>query len=143
MEALAAIGLVSSIVQFVDFAAKLANGTRQIYQSGAVATDENADLEVCASELDGLCSRIHHQAQSSAKCADKNSLCLLATQCQTISTELAVLLRRVKAKNSASKWSCFVSALKTQLTRDERESLSRRLEYCRAQLNVQLSHLAK
>lgn len=143
MEALAAIGLIASIVQFVDFAGKIANGTRQIYQSGTVATDENADLELCASELDELCSRIHDQAQSSAKSADQSSLCLLATQCQSISTELSVLLRRTRAKNPTSKWGCFVSALRTQLTKSERECLARRLEYCRSQLNVQLSHLGK
>lgn len=143
MEALAAINLASSIVQFVDFATKLTKGTRQIYQSGAGAAGETADLEVCAAELDALCSRLQCEPAPSTRNADDEALVLLASQCQSIATELATLLRKIKAKNPDSRRSCFVSALRTQLSSGEREGLSRRLSECRAQLNIQLSHLAK
>jgi hypothetical protein len=58
MDPITALGLAAAVVQFVDFATKLTNGTRQVYVSGSGATAGNADLELCASELEKLCVRL-------------------------------------------------------------------------------------
>jgi hypothetical protein len=60
LEALAAIGLVSSIVQFVDFASELLSKTNELRQSTNGADAENANLETTSQVLrrlsEGLCT---------------------------------------------------------------------------------------
>lgn len=143
MDPLSAIGLASSIVQFVDFATKLAYGARQIYVSGAGSTAENADVELCASELESLCTRLNSSTSPTPWSSDDEALCRLAGRCRAISNDLSTLLRKIKARNPESKWNCFVSAIKSQLHKAERDGLLRRLSECRAQLDIQLSRLAR
>ena len=142
MDPLSANGLASAIVQFVDYATKLAQGTRQIYVAGTSATDANADVELCASELENLCVRLNPTGLSSLN-PDDEALCRLADRCKAISNNLSTLLRSIKAKNSDSRWHCFVSAVKTQLKKRQRDEMLEQLSQCRAQLDLQLGCLSR
>jgi hypothetical protein len=143
MEPLSALSLATSIVQFVDFATKIVHGTRQIYQSGTGAAAENADIELCASELQSLCTRLDVSRLPHQRSADDDALCRIAGRCVSISKELSSLLEKIKAKNTDSKWQCMVSAVRTQLKKNERDEILARLSQCRAQLDSQLSRLAQ
>ena len=52
MEALAAVGLASSIVQFVDFATKIISKGYQYQKSVDGVLDENVELQAIADSLD-------------------------------------------------------------------------------------------
>lgn len=143
MEPLSALGLATSIVQFVDFATKIVHGARQIYQTGAGAATENADIELCATELHNLCSRIETSKIPHPRSADEDALCRIAERCVSISNELSSLLRKVKAKDPNSKWQCMVSSVKTQLKKSERDEILARLSQCRAQLDAQLHRFSQ
>lgn len=143
MDPLSALNLAASIIQFVDFATKIVHGARQIYQTGAGAAAENADIELCASELHNLCLRLDISKLPHPRSADDDALCRLADRCVSVSNELSSLLRKIKAKNPDSKWQCMISAVKTQLKKNERDEILARLTQCRAQLDSQLSRLAK
>lgn len=143
MDPLSALSLATSIVQFVDFATKIVHGAHQIYQTGESAAAENADIELCATELHNLCSRLEVSKLPHPRSADDDALCRIADRCVKISGELSTLLGKVKARNPESKWQCMVSAVKTQLKKGERDEIFVRLSQCRAQLDMQLSRLAQ
>jgi len=143
MDPFSALSLATSIVQFVDFATKIVHGAHQIYQTGAGAAAENADIELCASELHNLCTRLDVSKLPHPRSADDDALCRIADRCVSISKELSSLLGKIKAKNPDSKWQCMISAAKTQLKKDERDEILARLSQCRAQLDSQLSRLAQ
>jgi len=52
MDPLAALGLASNMVQFVDYSIKLIQGVREIHDSGD--TKENKSLETVTSEMKRL-----------------------------------------------------------------------------------------
>ena len=137
MDPVSAIGLVAAICQFVDFAAKIVHGARQVYTSDAMMAASDADSLVCASELDALSTRLNPPGLL-AQDPDDEALFRLASRCRVISSELSALLRTTRAKEPDSKWHSFVSSLKSQLKKSERDDLLRRLADCRAQLNLQL-----
>ncbi|PPJ58643.1 hypothetical protein CBER1_03547 [Cercospora berteroae] len=137
MDPVSAIGLVAAICQFVDFAAKIVHGARQVYTSDAMMAASDADSLVCASELDALSTRLNPPGLL-AQSPDDEALFRLANRCRVISSELSALLRTTRAKEPDSKWHSFVSSLKSQLKKSERDDLLRRLADCRAQLNLQL-----
>ncbi|GIZ46684.1 hypothetical protein CKM354_000980200 [Cercospora kikuchii] len=137
MDPVSAIGLVAAICQFVDFAAKIVHGARQVYTSDAMMAASDADSLVCASELDALSIRLNPPGLL-AQNPDDEALFRLANRCRVISSELSALLRITRAKEPDSKWHSFVSSLKSHLKKSERDDLLRRLADCRAQLNLQL-----
>jgi len=143
MDPLSALSLATSIVQFIDFATKIVHGARQIYETGACSVAENADIELCASELQDLCVRLDTSKLPSPRTADDDSLYRLANRCITVSNELLTLLRKIKLKDATSKWQCMVSAVKTQVKKSERDEILSRLSQCRAQLDMHLGRLAK
>ncbi|KAL1595199.1 hypothetical protein SLS60_009887 [Paraconiothyrium brasiliense] len=143
MDPFSALSVATSVIQFLDFATKIVHGTRQIYQTGTGAAAENADIELCASELHNLCTRLETSNLPHPRSADDDALCRIANRCVSISKELSSLLEKIKGKNPDSKWQCMISAVKTQLKKNERDDILARLSQCRAQLDSQLSRLAQ
>ncbi|KAF2008561.1 hypothetical protein BU24DRAFT_456109 [Aaosphaeria arxii CBS 175.79] len=141
MDPFTALTLATSIVQFVDFATKIVHGTRQIYQTGEGVAEENADIELCASELHNLCTCLDVLKLPSPRSADDDTLCRIADRCISVSIELSSLLEKVKAKDPHSKWQCMVSTVKTQLKKSERDEILARLSQFMAELDSQLSRL--
>jgi hypothetical protein len=72
MDPLTAIGLASSIVQFVDYTTKLIQGAKEIYISVSGTTEENKSLETITKEMEGLSSRLYTPI-SSQESEDENS----------------------------------------------------------------------
>ncbi|KAL8720956.1 MAG: hypothetical protein Q9181_007810 [Wetmoreana brouardii] len=54
MESLAALGLASNILQFLDFGGKLISGTLELYHTVDGATSSNSVLEHLSKDLDHL-----------------------------------------------------------------------------------------
>ncbi|KAF8862128.1 hypothetical protein BDZ45DRAFT_225028 [Acephala macrosclerotiorum] len=93
MDALAAVGLVGNIVQFIDFAGKLVSKTREGYCSADGALVENADLETATVDLLALIDKVPY---SDTECgASFNSLCL---SCTNIASELLAALDKLKVQ---------------------------------------------
>ncbi|KAF2688474.1 WD40 repeat-like protein [Lentithecium fluviatile CBS 122367] len=142
MDPVSAVSLAAAIFQFVDFASKIVYGTRQIYGAGAGAVAENADVELCTIQLRDFCTKVQSTPRpSSFDDEDEAALYRLADRCVSISNDLLLLLGRVKAKDPSSKWHCMVAAVKSQLSKSERDGLIARLSYCRSQLDTQLCRL--
>lgn len=142
MDPVSALGLAAAIVQLLDFAGKVTNGARQIYISGADAPAVDADVGTCALELDALCNRLK-TSHLVPQTPDDKALCRLASRCSAISKELSDFLKSIKAKNPDKRWQCFLSSVKSQLRKSQRDDLLTRLSECRAQLTIQLSRLIR
>jgi hypothetical protein len=74
---------------------------------------------------------------------EEKDLCNLATECESLAKRILELLEKLKPKNRKSKRAAMVAGLKTKWYEGERRKLEEQLNYCRAQLAVQLSYLTR
>lgn len=140
MDPLTAIGLASSIVQFVDYGTKLIGGAREIYYSTTGTTAENATLETVVKEIQFWSVRLR-TPPSSVLSREEKGICTLAAECQQISQEILDLIHRIKLKRDKSRIDAFIAALKEKQHEKEKAELQGRLEKCRNQLAVQVEAL--
>jgi hypothetical protein len=99
IEALAAVGLASSIVQFVDFGTKLLSNGRELYKSAEGVLQENV-------ELGKITESIKSTAQSIANNAigvNDTELREMAGACKTLADELLTVLNSLKIDNTKNR----------------------------------------
>ncbi|OAL44761.1 hypothetical protein IQ07DRAFT_648965 [Pyrenochaeta sp. DS3sAY3a] len=142
-EALATIGLVGNIVQFVDFSFKLFGTASSIRDSISGSSQHIQDVEEVAEEIHKWCSKI---VPLQLRCSNglilqNKSLIELAGKCQDIATEILSAVSVWKANNPKSKWDCFKSAMTTMWNESRINEMKARLESCRVQLVLELSRL--
>lgn len=142
MDPLTAIGLVSNILSFIDFSARLLKGAKEVYDSQHGVLEENRNRETIVREMQRMSTRML-VSESSEKANDDSTLGILAAECRGLSTELISLLEKIKPDDSGSKAQSFLSAMRNRVYNSERESLEARLNDCRAQLHLELSHLTR
>jgi hypothetical protein len=142
MDPLTAIGLVSNILSFIDFSARLLKGAKEVHDSRHGVLEENRNRETIMREMQRMSSRML-VSRSPEKTADDASLCILASECCQLSTQLISLLEKIKPDDSGSKTQSLLSAIRNKVYDSERESLEARLSDCRAQLHLELSNLTR
>lgn len=141
MDALSAIGLVSNIVQLVDFSSRIIHGAYEIYVSSTGATEENHSLEATIKEMKNFSVKL---AQKDAlKSGEERAVGRLADECRILSTQILELLEKVKPKDVSSKRQSLWAALKNKYHEKEKIELERRLDGCRSQLELQLGFLTR
>lgn len=145
MEALAAVGLASSIVQFVDFATKIISKGYQYQKSVDGVLDENVELQAIADNLDQLSKGLITSKEKTSPSArrKKNSkeneaLKAVAIECQKIAKDLSTAVDRLKITGKRTKWKSFRQALKSQWKKEKIEATMRRLRLAREDLIVHL-----
>ncbi|KAH7308643.1 hypothetical protein B0I35DRAFT_99228 [Stachybotrys elegans] len=138
MEAFAALGLASNIVQFIDFSCKLFSTAQEIHSSASGSSTRIADASTIASTLNNLSKRLLERPAligSAGSSGDRNpSLDILANTCRDIALELMALLDQIRAQEPHSKWESFKAALRTIRHKDQIDELERRLEDYRRQI---------
>lgn len=145
MEALAAVGLASSIVQFVDFATKIISKGYQYQRSADGVLDENAELQAVADSLDQLSKLLVTSKEKSfpstrmiKKSKENEALKTVAMECQSIANVLSIAVDRLRISGNRTKWKSFRQALKSQWRKEEIEATLRRLRLAREDLIVHL-----
>ncbi|KAH7135620.1 hypothetical protein B0J11DRAFT_454149, partial [Dendryphion nanum] len=146
LEALAAVGLASSITQFIDFTSKLFTTATKIYLSVEGSTRDSQNLEDLTQSLQHICadlSRNSRNAQGLGLAPPKitPSLEKLGTDCQNEANAFLSVLHNLKAKKTGSKWSSFRAALSTIWKENQVNSMEKRLETYRSQLILELQVL--
>jgi hypothetical protein len=91
-EALAAVGLASSIVQFVDFGSKLLSDGRELYYSAAGVLLENDELETIVVNI----KHVSEAISSNALGISDPALRGMTEACLGLASELLVLLQGLK-----------------------------------------------
>jgi len=144
MEALAAVGLASSIVQFVDFATKIISKGYQYQKSVDGVLDDNVELQAIADSLDQLSKGLITSKEKTSPSARRKknlkeiALNAVAMECQSIANDLSTAVDRLKITGKRTKWKSFRQALKSQWKKEEIEATLRRLRLAREDLIVHL-----
>jgi hypothetical protein len=131
MEALAIIGLVGNIVQFVDFGGKLISKSTELYRSSEGALAENIDTETATNHLVLLNSKLKNAATATGDSPLEN----LCKSCNTAAEKLLAALDKVKVKGEQRKWKSVRKALKSVWSKEEIRELERQLSKLREELN--------
>ena len=139
-ETLAAVGLVSNIVQFVDFGTKLLATSRALYHSTEGAMQENVDLEMITASIRSVSQGIVNGTLG----IDEPELRNLAGTCTTLADELLAFLSRLKIDSTKNRQLEVIrkSFKSIRFGRTVRE-LNDRLCRVRDQVFVQLDYLLR
>ncbi|KAE9376490.1 hypothetical protein N431DRAFT_181433 [Stipitochalara longipes BDJ] len=142
MDPLTAIGLVSNIISFIDFSLGLLSGAREIHDSLSGTLEQNRSRGAVVGEMKKFSAKLLAPDASNLAAEDKE-LCILATECRTLSSQLVDLLEKNKPKDPKSKSQSLLSALKNKIHEKEVQDLEQRLDYCRSQLELQLNFFGR
>jgi hypothetical protein len=132
MEALAAIGLVGNIVQFVDFSGKLIAKSIELYHSYDGALEKNVGIETATRHLAVLIKKLEDDTITVGDGALQN----LSLLCQKAANDLLEALDKVKVKNRQQKWESIRKALRSIWSKEEIRELEQRLAKFREELNL-------
>ena len=142
MDPLSALGVAASVVQFVQFGGSLVSKSRQIYKRGTLL--DHVECAAATRRLTELANDVKSSLKDLEKLgnlsSDAEALKFICSRCVKLSEELLSRLERVRVdkKSKSRKWKSFRQALKSICTKDNVDSLARRIADCREELN---SHL--
>jgi len=133
MEALAIVGLVGNIVQFIDFSGDVFSAMSKIHASDEGALAENLDIEKTTSSLRRLTTRLQNTPLTGDTAVDS-----LSQACNDVGNELLEVLHRVKASGKRNRhqsiWKAFLSVRR----KGKIEGLERRLSRLREHLTLHI-----
>jgi len=137
---LSSLGLVGSIVHFLDFSSKLVASTNEIHNSTEGASGNHLHVETISNDLLALCTDLKSSTPSKTKTltATEKSLITLTTQCEEDAAKLLHVLDKLKDRNKTSIWGSFRQALRCVWKEKKIYSLEKRLVDYRSQLSVHM-----
>lgn len=144
MEALAAVGLASNVIQFISFAQDLVSTSKQISRNADGALVENLELEAITKNLDRLGSsllvRISHDASDTKEDKELRKLC---QGCRYVSGLLIEKLNSLKVDLRFSgsvgrQWASFRQALNSVMNAEDIAELEGRLDRYQKGINSAL-----
>lgn len=144
LEALTALSLAGTIVQFVDFSGKLLAKGHEIYDSGDGASIGNSDIEAAAKNLRDLTGRLDASAVSrrgdagsiDTSIVSEVALTQLTTKCSAVAGELLEVLDRLKVQGGSNRrWKSFRQALDGSLKQGRVDEINSRLQALRQELS--------
>ena len=133
MEALAAVGLVGNIVQFVGFSRTLISKSTQLYHSCDGALQENIDIENAVTHL----LLLNKKLKDDAITVGDGALQTLCLSCRESAIDLLEALDKVKVKvkGKQQKWESIRKALQSVWSKKEIKELEQRLAEIKDDLN--------
>ncbi|KAK0638928.1 hypothetical protein B0T16DRAFT_422130 [Cercophora newfieldiana] len=136
MESLAALGLASNVVQFVDFTSKLISTAHTLYISATGTTAENTELELLAKHIRALADNACPSTTASP--AGSDPLHDLAKQCRDVADEVLLLLDSFVVRGHRRTWKSIHAALRSARHAAQMDAILKRLDRISSQLR---SHL--
>ncbi|KAH8664510.1 hypothetical protein BX600DRAFT_464573 [Xylariales sp. PMI_506] len=140
MEAvIAATGLASAIITFIDFSTEIVKGASEIRRNKLGTSSENIQISSIIGDLEDLCTNL--SVSDNKKCSISRhevAIARLARECQVVCQQLIDRLQKVKTSAQISRY----KALKVQwaILRQSGEisSIENRLAQFRAEITVRL-----
>lgn len=133
MDALAAVGLVGNILQFIDFSSKLIARANQLYNSNEGALLENIDIEKTTNDLSVLSNKLMNNLS-----VESTALQNLSLSCNAIAATLLEKLQKMKVKGQPTRWKSMRKVISTAWNEKELLELERRLSRYREELNLRI-----
>jgi len=143
MDPITAIGFAANILSFIDYSASVIRTTIDIYESTSGSTQDGQNSDTVATEMMKFAAKLQHPVNIFFLSGEERALCKLATECEGLAKKILKLLDTVKCKNPKSKGSSLVAGVKNKMYEGERRKLEEHLNYCRGQLNLQLTFLTR
>ncbi|KAI1413348.1 hypothetical protein F5Y13DRAFT_179486 [Hypoxylon sp. FL1857] len=147
METLAAIGLASNILQFIEAGHKVLSASKEVYGAGHEASQTNKDIEYMTQEMKRLGLNLSKGVPVSpsttlTRTDDEVALLRLTAECERWSTDMLALLDSLKNKNPGSRLKSLKVGWKNYRKQGERDRLEKTLDSCRKQLILQLTSMS-
>ncbi|KAL0943905.1 uncharacterized protein CTRU02_201792 [Colletotrichum truncatum] len=143
MESLAALGLASNIVQFIDFSSNLVRDAAKVYQSASGLPAELQDVAVVTESLESYMGRLSISQHNPTPSASDKAFATLANNCRSTCAELQQLVEKVKGKEPRSRKDSFRVAWRALRQKGKLEELEKRLDRYRSQILSQLLFILK
>ena len=141
-ESLAALGLASNIVQFIDFGCRLFSKSCELYIEGFVT--ESVQLETISETVNRFASDLNVTPTSRDLLSkDEADLITLAELCQGIARDLKLSLLNLRVNGCGHKWQSFRASLKRLWKSDDIEQMAKRLDRASNQLTGCLVRILK
>jgi hypothetical protein len=138
MEAVAAIGLASGIVQFADCGIRWASSANELYKSGNGALRENSELEVVVDSLRAFVL----QLKTDGRLQDDHKLEALVATCLPLADELIEILGKLKVEGEkANRRESIRKALKSLVSRGKIQDIDERLGRIRDQICAHVNYI--
>jgi hypothetical protein len=142
MEALAAISLVASVIQFVDFGRRAFASAIEVRNSADGMTKDIKDLDTITREMRNLSAQLASPSTGPIN-ADERALRSLAQESYEVSERILRLVQETIPKNAKSKREVLLSTWKSLQCKTERETLERKLASCRDRLHLQYTRVTR
>ncbi|KAJ0418873.1 hypothetical protein BJY00DRAFT_314553 [Aspergillus carlsbadensis] len=139
MDALAAVGLASNIISFIDFSCELITGAREVYKSGDGRTSENATLESILVDLEDFSQGLITDLKGTT--SNEKALLRLSTDCLKLSQELSGVLAKLKASGGNLKWKSLRAKWASMRKERDITSMESRLSSYRGQILIRLQFM--
>ncbi|KAF6828989.1 hypothetical protein CPLU01_08219 [Colletotrichum plurivorum] len=149
MDPVNAVSLAASILQFIEFTAKLVKEGREIYESASGATVEHCDLEAVTQNLVRLIQQISDNTNKddnlpaqlqklSLSSGTPTNINVLGAACEKVAVDLLEALNMVKARRTQNRWMGIIDALKTVWAKGKIQELRYRLKQYRTGIHTAL-----
>lgn len=144
MDPLSAIGLVSSVITFIDFGYEVMAAAKEVRASTTGTTTANKHVEFLNTRMQAVAADLAAgKSTQGSMSADTRRLTELADKCLELSNDLKSLLDKLRANNPKSKRQILSAIVQNMRKKDQKKELEARLDQCRQQLQLQLSHTTR
>lgn len=142
-EAVAGLSLAANILQVLDFGKQFLCAAWAIYRSGAEGIDLLSDLQSITNDFESVLGELQggaarDRALRSAKGDDDDGIFLLAEKCAAVLSEMLQSLAKIGAPGKGRKRDAVKTAFKLAWKKGDIETLQKRLEQFRDELNLHL-----
>ena len=141
MEALAVVGVVSSIVQLVDFSSKILSTGIELYKSADGALADDMTVEQVTKDLIALDKSLNESIRATAASScltDETALKGLGEKCKEVSAELLGRLESLKISEKHKAWSTARQTLRGMWGKAKMDAMVQTLDMIKQQLNLRL-----
>lgn len=141
MDPLSALSIAASLVQFLDFGAKLVGTGLEVYRSVEGSTEENLETEYLVNHTRDLAARLKSAQRLSGGKAlshDEAKLLDLARKSHVLANELTGLLLSLRSHAHHSSWDAIRQTIRIKNSEHSIVSLKTRLDAVKSELSLQL-----
>lgn len=133
------VGLVSSIITFVDFSCTIARGTCDVYHSASGATEENVHIGNVIEDLREVTGSMSMETR--VQDGHEMALLRLRQQCYSLSRDLADLLRKLSTNRPSGLQSLNIM-LRSMMKEKQVREIEKRIGAYRGQISLRLDYMS-
>lgn len=141
MDPLSALSIAASVVQFLDFGAKLVGTGLETYRTVEGATKDNLETEYLvgyAKDLSAGLASAQKLNRSKSLSHDEEKLLELARRSHVLADELVSLLVSLRSHGNHGSWAAVQQAVRVKWSESKIASLRTRLDAVKTEMSLQL-----